>query len=169
MLYDTYLPSNSQSGRGTNRGQFDEALAFGLASSAQTSAAPGLGSFNPVVAMMAIDELRREVSMADLNKFMAPLRRLVGRLASTKPAHRLDEKLGINLPLSDNAFGEMMEEVRRYKWLEAERAGRDIWSERSRQDPEAAAFLEWFRKYYGEWYFSRQTHRKMAQTLVTAR
>jgi hypothetical protein len=161
MLYDPYLQNGLSDKHGKNGGLSQDLMMFSLAYSSQTGGAPGLGSFNPVLGAMALGELARELSLSQLRDLIiTPIRRLVARLGLTGGSDRLDKRLGLALPLSDQAYSEMMEEVRRYKWLEAERAGRDIWKERAKaEDPEAVAFREWFRQYYGAWYLHRMTHK----------
>ena len=75
---------------------------------------------------------------------------------------RLEKALGIDLPLDPAGASELLAEVHRFKWLEAERAGRDIWRERHPSDPEAGAAREWFRLYFGAWYLAR-TNRKLSR------
>lgn len=93
------------------------------------------------------------------------LRSLRERLLHSDPepiaeAPSVASRYGIDLPLTDETYRAMMDEVRRYKWLEAERAGRDIWRERNPHDPDAMAFQEWFRNHFGAWYLSRNRRRK---------
>lgn len=73
-----------------------------------------------------------------------------------KLQRRIERDLGVRLPISGAQVPCMMNEVRRYKWLEAERAGRDIWAERDKTDPERLALSEWFRKHFGAWYLHHQ-------------
>ncbi|MCC6548291.1 hypothetical protein IT570_14105 [Candidatus Sumerlaeota bacterium] len=72
---------------------------------------------------------------------------------------RIEQALGVPVPVSDDGVVDMIEEVRRFKWLEAERAGRDIWRERHPSDPEGGALREWFRLYFGAWYLARCSRR----------
>ncbi len=68
----------------------------------------------------------------------------------------VEATLGVQLPIDWNEVPAMMEEVHRFKWLEAEAAGRDIWRERSPENPEAAAIREWFGRHFGAWYMARK-------------
>jgi len=83
--------------------------------------------------------------------------RLFGKNPKAIELHdQVQEVLGVNLPVEGDAILEMMDEVRRFKWLEAERAGRDIWRERNPSDPEAGATREWFQRHFGAWYLARK-------------
>lgn len=42
-------------------------------------------------------------------------------------------------------------EAKRHKWIEAEKAGRDIWTERDPQDPDGCALRDWVSKYLDAW------------------
>ncbi|MDX2176093.1 MAG: hypothetical protein SF028_06445 [Candidatus Sumerlaeia bacterium] len=72
-----------------------------------------------------------------------------------------EDALGMELPLRDDELDAMMAEVERYKWLEAERAGRDIWRERDAENPLRPALVEWFRRHFGSWYL---TQRRIGRT-----
>ena len=48
---------------------------------------------------------------------------------------------------------EFVEEVRRFRWIEAEKAGCDIWA--AHPDPEAAAMSVWVRRHFTDWYRHR--------------
>ncbi len=50
---------------------------------------------------------------------------------------------------------EIFREVRRHQWLEAEKAGKNIWAEHNPHDPDAVAFRDWVAKHYGSWRDSR--------------
>lgn len=65
---------------------------------------------------------------------------------------RLRNHLGVDLPLTPEECARMGAEVRRFQWIEAERAGRNIWVERDASNPDAAATAEWFRRHFGAWY-----------------
>jgi len=73
-----------------------------------------------------------------------------------KLQRRIERDLGVRLPISGDQVPCMMNEVRRFQWLEAERAGRDIWAERDKKNPERVALSEWFRKHFGAWYLHHQ-------------
>jgi hypothetical protein len=73
-----------------------------------------------------------------------------------KLQRRIERELGVRLPISGAQVPCMMNEVRRFQWLEAERAGRDIWAERDKKNPERVALSEWFRKHFGAWYLHHQ-------------
>lgn len=116
-------------------------------------------------ALLAMDEaarmLTRRPGNSDprllLRRIFAMLR---GRNCSAVGLRdRMEQALGVQLPIAEDGVIEMIEEVHRFKWLEAERAGRDIWRERNPTDPEALALREWFRLYFGAWYLARQTRR----------
>ncbi len=86
--------------------------------------------------------------------------RLGGALAHLRARHaeqaRMRSHLGMELPLSAAECARMRDEVRRFQWIEAERAGRNIWAERNASDPEAAALVEWFGRHFGAWYLSQR-------------
>lgn len=46
---------------------------------------------------------------------------------------------------------ELFREVRRHQWLEAEKAGRNIWAERSPEDPDGLALRDWMGRHYATW------------------
>jgi len=50
-----------------------------------------------------------------------------------------------------DALPELFREVRRYQWLEAEKAGRNIWAERSPEDPDGLALRDWMSRHYATW------------------
>lgn len=79
-----------------------------------------------------------------------------GREEAATLRDRVEQTLGVELPIEYEAVPEMLEEVRRFKWLEAERAGRDIWAEQHPTDPEAHALRTWFQKHFGAWYLGRK-------------
>lgn len=85
----------------------------------------------------------------------APVRALSRRPALADPV-AVSNHLGVDLPLEQRDVEAMMEEVRRFKWLEAERAGRDIWAERHPENPDQGALREWFRLHFGAWYLARR-------------
>lgn len=124
----------------------------------------GLGltsSPSPYAAMAFFQEWERLEIGARIKDYFLSLK---GRLLHSDPvpthtAPCVKERFGIDLALTDDTYRAMMDEVRRYKWLEAERAGRDIWRERNPHDPEAVAFQEWFRNHFGAWYLNRRNRR----------
>ncbi len=87
--------------------------------------------------------------------------RLGYRIAGKDPQHyelreRIEKILETELPISSSDAPQLYAEVQKYKWLEAERAGRDIWREKSPKDPDAIAVKEWFRQYFGAWYLAHK-------------
>jgi hypothetical protein len=64
---------------------------------------------------------------------------------------RLCRIAGRRLDIPYHRAHDLLAEARRHSWLEAEKAGRDIWSERSPKDPEAEAFRDWFARHYRSW------------------
>jgi hypothetical protein len=46
---------------------------------------------------------------------------------------------------------EILKRVSEHQWLEAEKAGRDIWAERDPQCPRRAAVRDWFRRFFLRW------------------
>lgn len=112
------------------------------------------GGYHPIGALVFFDELERLVKKTGL-------KRLILRLLGKNPEaialrERMEEVLGVNLPMEPELIIAMMDEVRRYKWLEAERVGRDIWRERNPRDPESSALREWFQRHFGAWYLARR-------------
>lgn len=124
-------------------------------------AAPGVP--NPYAFMVLMEEVKKLQSWKRFARSLAQLRERfftsdpepTGQALPQATAHQY----GINLPLKDECLADMLEEVHRFKWIEAERAGRDIWRERDPQDPDSVAFKEWFRQHFGAWYLSRQSRR----------
>jgi len=114
------------------------------------------GNAQPFAAAIAFHELAKIFNW-DAVKYT--LLRLFGYTRHEASAHDrswYEDQLGISLPVSDREFAEMLAEVKKYKWLEAERAGRDIWKEKNPSNPEVGALREWFRLHFGAWYLSRK-------------
>ncbi|MCX7625070.1 MAG: hypothetical protein N2Z21_02510 [Candidatus Sumerlaeaceae bacterium] len=70
---------------------------------------------------------------------------LVARCPARRAVYKL---LGIYLPELEARLA--LNEIHKYKWLQAEKAGKDIWLETWPQNPMAAAASEWARQYWHE-------------------
>lgn len=116
----------------------------------------GLGTAGGGVNPIAVDCFFRELStLFGRGRIANLMLRLRGRDPRTEQMRReLESRLGVSLPLDGRLLKALREEVSRYKWLEAERAGHDIWRSRDPRDPDGTALREWFRQYYGEWYLA---------------
>ena len=113
------------------------------------------GNAQPFAAAIAFHELNK---ILNWDAVRSSLGRLVGYTRQQSSAYDrafYESQLGISLPVSDKEFAEMLKEVKKYKWLEAERAGRDIWKEKH-SNPEVGALREWFRLHFGAWYLNRK-------------
>ncbi len=105
----------------------------------------GFAMYPSAFAIVALRDYLPEINL--WNRLEVAWRRI-------KLRRSVEKKLGKKLVIEDTAIEMMVEEVRRFKWLEAERAGRDIWVEHNPQDPEAPAFQQWFARHFGAWYLS---------------
>ncbi len=73
-----------------------------------------------------------------------------------------DAQPGI-LSVSSDDLPDLIAEVQRFKWIEAERQGRDIWMEMNPADPDKPAIEEWCRRYFTQWRAgNRHPHRTTA-------
>lgn len=164
MSYDPSVKKKSRD-NGLRMDSLQAVMLSGLSTSGNIGAQGG----HPLAALIALEEMFGEISFRRARRALrgyatAAIERNKD-VRGLEPAGdaRLDSRLGIELPLSEAAFEEMMEEVRRFQWIEAERAGKNIWRESSHQDPEAAAFTEWFRRHFAEWYLARRGAKAPAQ------
>jgi len=64
-------------------------------------------------------------------------------------------KLGVSLDIQCTEVDEMLAEVQRHRWIEAEKAGRDIWASRNPHDPDTSALRDWFTKHFEKWRAAR--------------
>ncbi len=64
-------------------------------------------------------------------------------------------KLGVSLDIPCTEVDDLLTEVQRHRWIEAEKAGRDIWASRNPRDPESSALRDWFAKHYQSWRAAR--------------
>lgn len=163
MLYDPYNDVDQLNKSRVSTNPLENLLLYGVANSSNVGI---YGNCNPLIALHVLEETTGELTWA---RFTRSARNLFSRLAAPfrrhsirKASDRIDARLGLDLELSDDAYAEMMEEVRRFQWIEAERAGRNIWAETACNDPEVAAFKEWFRRHFGAWYLSRRNMKKVA-------
>lgn len=125
---------------------------------------PGYTPFGANPAAASVLFFRELNKIVDFQKLKSQTGRLFRGSNNQKAATRhlrrhVQSTLGVDLPLEDQCVVEMMNEVRRFQWIEAERAGRDIWRERSPKDPEAGALREWFRLHFGAWYLENRKTR----------
>lgn len=145
MLYD-YPP----------RKQAEEDIRFKLLVHSAMTPNTGFAAASPLV----MEEIIREVSKLRIGqRLRSAIKWMLGQrrnpIATPPVNENLADRFGVIVPLGDQDSKELLEEVRKFKWLEAERAGRDIWRERNPRDPEAAAFREWFARHYGAWHLAR--------------
>lgn len=76
-----------------------------------------------------------------------PLTRMA--LAARSPARRTVFKLlGIYLPEPQARL--VLAEIHNFKWLQAEKAGTDIWQAKAPHNPLAAAAAEWAQRYWND-------------------
>ena len=68
----------------------------------------------------------------------------------------LRNKLGAELNISIHEVDDLLEEVARHRWIEAEKAGTDIWVKCNPTDPNAPALRDWFTKHYNNWRKARE-------------
>lgn len=68
----------------------------------------------------------------------------------------LRSKLGEELHIPYHEVDDLLEEVARHRWIEAEKAGADIWVQRNPNDPMAPALRDWFTKHYNAWRRARE-------------
>lgn len=61
---------------------------------------------------------------------------------------------GDSIPVEQLA--ELFREVRRHQWLEAEKAGRNVWAERCPEDPDGFALRDWMARHYASWRAQRR-------------
>lgn len=111
------------------------------------------GNAQPFAAAIGINEIAKVIRPGRVKSYFS-------RLFERRNAHSAlrsyyEEQLGFHIPVSDEALEEMLKEVKKFQWIEAERAGRDIWAERCPKNPEAGAAKEWFRNHFGAWYSYR--------------
>lgn len=163
MLYNPHHEVESSRTSRVNNNPLENLLLYGIGNSSNVGI---YGNCNPLIALQVLEETTGELSWARFRKSMGTLggkfTALFHRHAARKATDRIDARLGLDLELSEEAYAEMMEEVRRFQWIEAERAGRNIWAESSCKDPEVAAFKEWFRRHFGAWYLSRRQTKQLS-------
>lgn len=117
-----------------------------------TGALGAMAAPNPMVIDEFFREFSRLVNRQTIKDFFL---RVAGRDPQTERMRReLEKRLGVELPLGPKALRALMGEVKTYKWLEAERAGHDIWLTRNPVDPDGTALQEWFRQHFGAWYLA---------------
>lgn len=63
--------------------------------------------------------------------------------------------LGANPKIPVTDIEAMLAEVRSHRWIEAEKAGADIWSAVDPENPDRAALRDWFAKHYHNWRAAR--------------
>lgn len=63
--------------------------------------------------------------------------------------------IGKDLEIPFYRVNDIVAEARHYKWIEAEKAGRDIWVEKCPSDPEGCAVREWVARHFDAW---KQSH-----------
>jgi hypothetical protein len=115
----------------------------------------GLTVGHPVVADYFFDELSKALNWTKIKK--AGLRLAGYDVKSIELQEKVEDTLGVELPLSSDSIHAMLDEVKKFQWIEAERAGRNIWAEHNASDPQAPALREWFRRHFGAWYLARKS------------
>ncbi len=68
-----------------------------------------------------------------------------------KTYRKLNECVGKDVEIPFYRSKDIFWEAKRHKWIEAEKAGRDIWAERDPQDPDGCALRDWVSKYLDAW------------------
>jgi hypothetical protein len=112
------------------------------------------GNAQPFAATIAFSEIAKHVDLSGVRRFFRYM--FLSDPDPTEVRSHFEDRLGLRVPVSDDEFADMMQEVKRFKWLEAEKAGRDIWRERHPEDPELGALRTWFERHFGAWYLGRQ-------------
>lgn len=74
---------------------------------------------------------------------------------------RLCEVLAMRPEIPAHKAPEILAEVERHRWIEAEKAGHDIWSAQNPSDPASVAVRDWFFKHYHTW---RSSHCERAMS-----
>jgi hypothetical protein len=90
---------------------------------------------------------RRIVSPADaLGQMETPRREALARLPHRREAFRLT-----GLYFSEEEAREVLRAISEHQWIEAEKAGRDIWREQDPSCPQRAACSDWLERYFEGW------------------
>jgi hypothetical protein len=92
--------------------------------------------------MAAREGLRRVSLVERVRMFLARHRRY----------REVQRRLGVELTVPYEKIDDLLVEVERHRWIEAEKAGRDIWSEQNPADPEGLALRHWFRAHFSKWH-----------------
>lgn len=71
--------------------------------------------------------------------------------AQYRTYRKLNETVGKEIEIPFYRSNDILIEAKRHQWLEAEKAGRDIWRERDPYDPEGCALRDWVSKYLDAW------------------
>ncbi|MDX1971067.1 MAG: hypothetical protein SFY68_00910 [Candidatus Sumerlaeia bacterium] len=123
-----------------------------LLSASYGAAFPSLAA--PLVAASAVDfHFSEEIPVnATPTQPRRTLFRYVADLWAQYQAYRrLTQLLGKELDIPFYRSEDILAEAQRHKWLEAEKAGRDIWCERDPYDPEGCALRDWVSRYLDSW------------------
>lgn len=113
-----------------------------------------MGAYSPMLALSVIAGGQTgEPSLPSLRSLVSGFMQWI---AARRQRARLEQQLGHDVPVASEEVPVLLAEIERHKWLEAERAGRDIWAERNPRDPLAPAARHWFRNHFGAWYAHRQ-------------
>ncbi|MCB2155791.1 hypothetical protein KQI84_12985 [bacterium] len=110
---------------------------------------------SPLIALSYLMELlHKSRRMAQRERM--PRLTLVQRIRMFLQRHRryrmIQKRLGVQDMVPYSKVDCLFAEVERHRWLEAEKAGRDIWTERNPADPEGTALQDWFGRYFRAWY-----------------
>lgn len=87
----------------------------------------------------AISRLFRQGKSRSAKRAMAPL------------YDRVESALGQRPEVCHTRITDMLREIERHQWIEAEKANRDIWVEADPKDPFGAAVRDWYVKHYADW------------------
>lgn len=123
-----------------------------------------------MVSMMGVDGARQAALLAYLEtpegravtrQFarLNPVTAIVRLAEQYSKFRRVERRLGATPKIRVTQVDDLLQEVSRHRWLEAEKAGRDIWQEQDPRDPEGVALRDWFYKHYASWYQARQRRR----------
>ncbi len=114
-------------------------------------ATPGMADAMGMLALFTYLSERDFSPLKSAERGLARLGRTAARLGSGRQT--ADSAPADMVPVEQ--LEELFREVRRHQWLEAEKAGKDIWAERNPHDPDAVAFRDWAAKHYSAWRSSR--------------
>jgi hypothetical protein len=117
------------------------------------SSSMGLSAISLVAFLDYTSRLRAERRAANEPSLFDQLRHFWGQYRKWRD---VKNRLGVALDIPCTEVDDLLAEVQRHRWIEAEKAGRDIWSARNPRDPETSALRDWFSKHYQNWRAARE-------------